>query len=49
MKSSATFVRGEGVVLTIYGASEGLSLVIPDHWTIAAVENHIKELEIWLS
>lgn len=49
MTSSAAFKPGVGVILTINGTDEGLTLVIPDHWTIAALENHIKELEQWLA
>lgn len=47
--SSATYIPNVGVVLAIQGASEGLSVVIPDTMTIAAAENHIRELQAWLA
>lgn len=47
--SSATYIPGQGVVLTIQGASEGVSLVIPTYWTIQAIERHVRELEEWLT
>jgi len=47
MTSAATYTP-EGVVLTICGATEGWSVLIPDHMTIAAIENHVREIIDWL-
>jgi hypothetical protein len=48
MSSTATYVPGQGVVLTIRGATEGLSVTIPDSMTIQAMQNHVRELQDWL-
>jgi len=49
VRTKATFIPGEGTLVTITGPEGGLSVVIQDTMTIAAVQNHIQELIDWLS
>lgn len=49
MTSKATYVPGKGIVLSLQGAEDGLTIVIPDDWTIAKMERHLTELEDFLS
>lgn len=34
----------EGMLVTLQGGSEGATVLIPAHWTVAAIENHLREL-----
>lgn len=45
MTSSAVFNPGVGVIVS---TTDGFSFVIPDSWTIAKLERHLKELNDWL-
>jgi hypothetical protein len=49
MTSSAVFKPGVGIILTINGKSEGMSVIIPDTMLVSAVEKHVAELVDWLS
>lgn len=49
MKSTAVYVEGKGIVLTLQGASEGLSFTVPDNMLVSALEKHLTELEDFLS
>lgn len=45
---SAIYVN-DTLLVTIRGASEGITVPFPDTLTIAAIERYINELEDWLS
>lgn len=50
MTSSAVFKPVVGVILTINGKSEGMSVIIPDTiMLVSAMEKHMAELVDWLS
>jgi hypothetical protein len=46
--SVANYLPGIGVILTIRGTYEGLSIIIRDDMTVSAMENSIKEVIDWL-
>lgn len=46
--TTATYLPGQGVLVTIYGKREGLSVLIRDDMAISAIENNLRELEAWL-
>lgn len=47
MTYQATYTD-EGVVLTICGKDEGLSVLIKDTMLASAMERHVRELSEWL-
>ena len=49
MSSSAVFKPGVGVLLTLQGKTEGVSVVIPDTMHVSAMEKHVAEWDDWLS
>lgn len=48
MTTNAVYIPGQGVLVTITG-TEGLSVLIRDDMSVAAMENYIHELIDWLS
>lgn len=39
----------EGMLVSVHGGSEGTTVLIPHHWTVAAIENNLRELVEWVS
>lgn len=46
---SAVYLPGEGVLVTIIGKDEGLSVLIHPAMTVAAMESHLADLVEWLA
>ena len=47
--SSAIFKPGVGVIVTLNGKEEGISFVVPDTMLLSALENHLSEIEEFMS
>ena len=43
------YFPGAGVLVTMRSEDDGLSVLITDNMTIAAIANHLRELEEWLT
>lgn len=48
LTTTAVYIPGEGVLVTITG-DEGLSVLVTDQMSIAAIQNHVAELQEWLA
>ena len=48
MTTSAVFKPGVGVLLTVNGAEEGMTIIITDSMLLSAVEKHVAEVVDWL-
>ncbi len=43
---SAIYLKDRKVtIVTIWGSTEHTTIVIPDHWRISAIEQHLKEVK----
>lgn len=49
MITKALYVPDNGVIVTFKGSTQGITFLIPEGWTIAAIENHLRELRDWLA
>lgn len=47
--TTATYIPNKGIVLTIQGIDQGLSITLPVNMTIAAIQSHAKEVLEWLA
>ncbi len=46
---NARYVPGQGVLIQIVVGSSGIGLIVPSHWTVQAIENHLEEVREWLA
>lgn len=46
---TAIYLPDRGVLLTIQGKQEGYSVLLPEHMSVWAIQNHAAELVEWLS
>lgn len=46
--TTTEYLPDKGLLVTIYGPEEGLSVLLPATMSVGAIERHIKELEEWL-